>query len=375
MQCCWLEPDDPRWGRLLQRRGHEFYHLPGYAGLEARRMKGVPRALWAEDRGREWLLPLVLRPLPAEAGGILPAEGWQDAVSPYGYPHPLCLSGADEQDAFLAEVFPAVTALLKRENILTVFVRCSPLETLSPLYAVHGRVVEHGPCYWLDLGEPPEVLHGQMRSRYRSYLNALQRKGVVAEFIPFQVGLQDFIALYYQTMDRVKAAPWYYFERSYFEELYALLGDALRLCVVRQQDRLLASGLFAATGGIVQYLLSGVNEHAGEPHATKLMMTYVRDWGKAAGYRILHLGGGVGGADDALSQFKRGFTRHSSLFRTWRLVVEPGWYQALVQDWERASGQTADPIEGYFPAYRKPLGTPSCVPDKPCGPSGPNPVE
>jgi hypothetical protein len=375
MRCCLLAPADPRWGRLLERCAHEFYHLPGYASLEARRMGGTASALWAEDRGREWFLPVVIRPLPEIPGAGAPAPPWRDAVSPYGYPHPLTAAREAEVDSFLDEALAAMREFLRTERVLTVFARCSPLQPLARAYSNHGCVVEHGPCFWLDLTESAEELQGQLRSRYRSYLNALRREGVVAGFIPVPAGLDDFIQLYYRTMDRVSAARWYYFERSYFEELGALLGDALRLCVVKQRDQLLAAGLFAARGGIVQYLLSGIDERLGQPHATKLMMTFVRDWGKEAGHRILHLGGGVGGADDALSQFKRGFTRHSSLFRTWRQVVDAEQYAVQLRAWERASGMAADPIEGYFPAYRKPFVKPPLVPSQPAGQISSNPVE
>lgn len=178
---------------------------------------------------------------------------------------------------------------------------------------------------------------------------------MAAGFVPFQEGLETFLGLYYRTMDRVGTARWYYFEREYFEQLGALLGGNLRLCVVTLRGQVLAAGLFAVSGGIVQYLLSGVDERLGQPHATKLMMTYMRDWAKDAGHRALHLGGGVGGADDALSQFKRGFTRHSSLFRTWRLVVDDTLYAACVRAWELHTGGAADPIGGFFPAYRQPF--------------------
>ncbi len=355
MECQLLEPTDPRWERVLARAPHEFYQTPGYTWLEARRIGGVPAAVWAAENEQEWLLPLVLRPVPPLPGVAEQVASWRDAVSPYGYPHPVTTASGVEAEAFLDRALGQVRECLRCERILTVFVRCSPLQSLAAAYGRYGRVVEHGPCYWLDLTESAEALQSQLRSRYRSYLNALKREGVTAGFVPFREGLDVFLGLYYRTMDRVGAARWYYFERGYFEELGALLGENLRLCVVTLEEQVLAAGLFADSNGVVQYLLSGVDERLGQPHATKLMMTFVRDWAKEAGHRVLHLGGGVGGADDALSQFKRGFTRHSSLFQTWRLVVDEELYAACVRAWEAHSGSTADPLDGFFPAYRLPV--------------------
>lgn len=355
MRCCLLDPRDPRWRQVLAATPHEFYHLPGYAELEAARMEGAARAVWVEDAGRQWLLPVVLRPLKGVPGVTEEDATWRDAVSPYGYPHPLIRAEAAEVEPFVRAALAAAETALRAEKVLAVFVRCSPLESLAPAYAERGTVIEHGPCYWLDLSESPEALHQQVRSRYRSYLNALRREGVEAVWAPFSEGLGTFLDLYYRTMDRVGAARWYYFSRDYFEHLASLLGENLWLCEVRKQEQVLASGLFAASGRTVQYLFSGVDERLGQPHATKLMMVEVRDRARAAGYRFFHLGGGVGGAEDALAQFKRGFTRHASPFRSWRWVVEAERYQALIRAWVQAAGVPAEGPTGYFPAYRKPL--------------------
>lgn len=355
MECRILGIGDTRWMGLLERCPHEFYHLPGYVQLEAERMGGIAAALWIGAGENQWLAPVVIRPLPKMQDCELPQNGWRDAVSPYGYPHPLCVAKAGEQEEFLNRALGLLAEWLSAEKILTLFVRCSPLLELPPLYAVHGRVVEHGPCYWIDLTETAEELHSQLRSRYRSYLNALRREEVEARWIPLQSGLSAFVELYYRTMDRVGAARWYYFEPSYFEGLARLLGDNLRLCEVHQRGQTLALGLFAFSGGIVQYLFSGVDERLNQPHATKLMMVFVRDWAKAAGERLFHLGGGVGGSDDALSQFKRGFTRHSSPFRSWRFVSDAQAYACYLRAWEQLADAMAESMDGYFPAYRKPL--------------------
>jgi hypothetical protein len=349
-----LTPDDARWTRLLEPCQAEFYHRPDYVRLEAVRQGGEAVAFWCEEQGREWLLPVVLRSLDAGAFSDR-AVGWRDAVSPYGYPHPLTRTGADDDVGFIQTALAALPGFLREARVLTVFVRCSPLHPLAPAYAERGHLIEHGPCYWLDLTQSIEDLQHQMRSRYRSYLNALKRDGVEARWVPMAENLETFIKLYYQTMDRVGAAGWYYFDRAYFEELTRLLGEALWLCQVRLEGALLAAGLFASSGGITQYLLSGVDESLGQPHATKLMMVQARDRAKEAGDRALHLGGGLGAGNDMLSQFKRGFTRNSSRFFTWRLVSDEALYSELLRAWERNGGVPADGIDGFFPAYRKPL--------------------
>jgi len=355
-ECAILRPEDPRWAAMLGRRHHEFYHWPEYVGLEAKRMGGQPAALWVGGANGAWMLPVVLRNVAEVPGVSLSAAHWRDAVTPYGYPHPLYWVGDADEESYLDDALAALKIFLRSQGIVAVFARCSPLRRLSAAHEKHGHVIAHGPCYWIDLNESAEALRSQMRKNYHYYLKALKRSGVKAHFAPLSQ-LPAFVGLYQQTMTRIGAAPWYFFDNQYFANLAMALGSSLRLCKVEIGAHALAMGLFVASGGIVQYLFSGSDGQKQHPlsDATKLMIEYVRDWAKEAGLHVFHLGGGFGAREDSLSEFKRGFTRHSSTFYTWRWVVDEDRYATLVAGWERAAGIGAGPIDGYFPAYRKPL--------------------
>jgi hypothetical protein len=69
---------------------------------------------------------------------------------------------------------------------------------------------------------------------------------------------------------------------------------------------------------------------------------------------VLHLGGGVGGADDALLHFKRGFSDRRHRFATWRWVVDPAAYRELCRSRGVPAAAAADLARGFFPAYRAP---------------------
>ena len=60
-----------------------------------------------------------------------------------------------------------------------------------------------------------------------------------------------------------------------------------------------------------------------------LMLHFVRGFMKARGNRVMHLGGGLGGAHDSLFDFKAGFSKDRQPFRTWRVVVDPVRYAEL----------------------------------------------
>lgn len=87
----------------------------------------------------------------------------------------------------------------------------------------------------------------------------------------------------------------------------------------------------------------------------KTLMDFVRWWAKERGNQTLHLGGGLGGREDALFDFKAGFSEGRYPFRTWRVVADEVAYRALGDDWASRHGAASDGAEGFFPAYRKPV--------------------
>jgi hypothetical protein len=343
-----LAPGDGRWLRLLQDTRHEFYHLPGYVALEAQRIGGRAVALFCEDHEASFFLPLIVRQIPQSSGLC-------DATSPYGYPGPLIVSRNQPASEVVSQAATAALPVLRDNRWVSVFVRLSPVLNQPEDFSGFGTLAGHGSSVWLDLTLPADELQKHVRSRFRSYINSALRSGVTARFDDDWVSLREFVRLYHQTMRKVGAEQWYFLQPSYFESLREILGHNAKLCVVEYERRIVAAGLFALSDGLVQYLFSGTDDTAGQPHATKVMMTFVRDWARASGHSVLHLGGGLGGGADDLLTFKRGFSKLLHSFHSWRWVIDAERYGSLVADWERKNGTPAGDETGYFPPYRKTL--------------------
>jgi hypothetical protein len=85
-----IKPQDRRWSDLLSRADHDLYHLPEYVSIAAEHEGGEPVAVVVTDGTQTLLLPLVVRPVTIAGTRRMPSHF--DAVSPYGYPHPLVIS-------------------------------------------------------------------------------------------------------------------------------------------------------------------------------------------------------------------------------------------------------------------------------------------
>ena len=69
------------------------------------------------------------------------------------------------------------------------------------------------------------------------------------------------------------------------------------------------------------------------------------------------MGGGVGGSNDRLLQFKRGFSPLLFPFSTLRLVTDEEKYRELTARRAQAAEVSVEEVSGgdFFPAYRAPF--------------------
>jgi len=351
-----ISPQDPRWEETLRRfPKYDFYHLPAYVALEADRRGGVARAYVCQDKHGTFMVPFVESPVPLvlQPNGNPP----KDVLAPYGYAGPLAHFEGSERDyrQFLNLALARLTEHLRLRDICAILLRFHPLLPLpmEPFQA-QGRLVLHGETVWSDLRQSPEQLWSDTRSRYRSYIRALERDGYTVELDPTGREMDAFIALYHDTMRRVGASPEYFFSHGYFVALQDLLGGRFLLAHVRSRTgHIVSSGLFTVSHGMMQYHLSGNNIGEEGANALKLLLHAMRSWGQANGLEKLHLGGGVGAQNDTLFQFKSGFSSARAPFYTWRYIVDEGKYAELCNRWQQLNHRSTESLGGYFPAYRK----------------------
>jgi hypothetical protein len=338
MRFRFLEATDPLWTQTLAHVPHDVYHRPEWAlGFESAD-GGRAGAVFVEDGERRLLVPLVRRQLD---------DGEWDATSPYGYASPVVSHGAGT-DFTNAALETAIEAL-GGAGCVAWFVRMHPLlELPGPIHL--GTMIDHGLTVSIDLQLPEEQLNAQMRKGHRYDINRARRSGIVVHRDDHGEHLEAFVDIYHDTMRRVGARAYYYFSAADVRRQKRLLGSQMQLWVAFDGSEAIGASLFltASSTGFVQYHLSGATERGQRHQPAKLIIDEVQRWGKDAGYRRLHLGGGLGAEEDSLFQFKAGFSPETHTFKSWRAVLRPTSY---AQRCAKAGLSVRSGI-GFFPAYR-----------------------
>lgn len=341
--------DGSRWDEVLDEIGtYDFCHLSRYNQLAEHFGQGRAHLLVFREGSCTIAFPLLLRELPAGANPCATAA-WQDVTSVYGYAGPLAATTPaggvpDRFTAFVAD-------FLRQHQVVSALSRLHPLLDQSPLLAGCGQIVPVGPTLSIDLTASEEEQWSAYRRNHRQDIKRLLTMGVTCE----QAGLDcldAFVDMYYDTMDRVGAARDYYFPRDYFARLLTEMPDIAHLYLCRDGGLPVAGGIFTLCRGFVQWYLSGSRPGYEGPPPAKLMLDVARRWAVSQGAHTLHLGGGVGGRQDSLYHFKRGFTHREHTYAMWRYVADTEAYLKLCGHACREAG--VQPDDSYFPLYRHP---------------------
>jgi hypothetical protein len=334
-----LNTNDSSWNDMLGRCTHDVYHTPGWIRTSQVSEGGDGFGIHARDGDAEVFIPLLKRDI---------GDDYWDAVSPYGYAGPIKSDGADAD--FLDAAFAESIRLLSDMGCVSWFLRLHP--TLNADWHIAaGRTVEHGPTVSIDLTESEQTLWANLRTAHQRAIRKGRDAGLGVTIDDARTHLDDFISMYHADMRRLRASSHYFFSRDYFDKLFSELPAAAKLMMATYQGRIAGGVIFtlSESSGLMQYHLSTTSPDHRWLQPAKTIIHTATLWGKNAGYRRLHLGGGIGAAEDSLYLFKRGFSTDAHRFRSHRAIVNAPKYRELAT----AVADATQDDDDFFPAYRK----------------------
>lgn len=360
MELYCLQPSDAYWGDLLQAIPHDFYHLPNYLALEARRLNATPEGLFVRQGDRYFFLPYLIRSCAPMLPDYISDEAPKDIVSPYGYASALLSEAAQQSQSFLAEAIGAMMRFWRQREFCTAYLRLHPLlyQELAALGELELEGLERrevGQTVAIDLSLDDELLQSQFSQRSRETAEQARQAGFTVRWTDTALELPAFIALYQHTLRQLGLAATEIFEPEYLYGLAQALEGHFHLCFVERQGNPVAASFVTETCGIVQCHLTGAKAAMMHDAPSALMMMEICDWAKARDNYWLHLGSGLKGTGtDALYRFNCHFSALSLPVYSLRLVVNERLYNQLIH--ERSKRIQLDPLQIFqadtFPAYR-----------------------
>jgi hypothetical protein len=245
-----------------------------------------------------------------------------DIQSAYGYGGPI--SNSDDGD-FIQSVSAAFGAWADRHGIVAEFLRFHPLVPHEKWYT--GSVTENRETVYIDLSVD---LFSQYQGRRRTDIKRFMESGMRADRVTPEAMGMYFPKLYDRNMDRVGAAPGYYFSGDYLESLFRF--DGCQNWLVLNGDQVIAGAviLMSDNAKVIEYCLAAQAAGPESQRSTIGLLHAVARYYQEKGFRYFYLGGGRSeAADDSLLFFKQGFSPLTSLYKIGSKIHQPAVYSQL----------------------------------------------
>lgn len=300
-----------KWERMLEEmKNHkDVYFFWSYHDLYRKLADGEPHLfVFADGSGGKIFYPFLKRKL-----NHLPfinnemTEDLFDITTCYGYGGPI-YSDIPSED-MLKRFRNEFKDFCKKENIITEFVR------FHPLFRNH-RMLENLMCIehnrytvYVDLDKEEQGIFDAYHQNHRRNVRKAQKLGLQFDMLKNEHAIKEldpFMELYQQTMDKNQAEKYYYFPKSYFEDLFCNLENHAVMAVVHFENSIIAAAIFLFSEDYLHYHLGCSDKAYLKMAPNNFLFHEAALWGKRNGLRILHLGGGYKG-DDHLFQFKSRF--------------------------------------------------------------------
>lgn len=341
-----IQVHETRWDSIISKcPTHDFYHTRSYHAMETEGSGQKAMLFVSYWDSRYIAFPLVLRHIEETS--------YKDCTSVYGYCGPVSNGSMEDANEELIAAFQSqLLEFFRKEHIIAAFSRLHPLVASQPVFHDFGSIREVNKTVAIDLRLSLEEQRKQYRKSNKSEINQLRKKkGYTVKKAETKAEVDTFIHIYNETMQRVNADDYYFFEPDYFQKMLDNPNYASMLLLAIKEGEITAGAIFTITNNVMQYHLAGTAAAYIYDTPMKLILDEARLRGHQLQLDFLHLGGGVGGSDDdSLFRFKSGFSKQFFQYCTWQLIVEVNAYKELA---DRNGVEQSD----YFPLYRAPKNT------------------
>lgn len=313
----------------------EVYAHPAYLDLFAEKGTRSVCAFYCSPMGSV-LYPFLWRAIPGS-----PAT---DIASAYGYGGPAVWATEDHLQVS-ADFWNHFNAWATQAGVVSEFVRFNPaqqnltypgLRTQKLLNVIRS----------LDLDE--DQLWYDVKHKVRKNVKRARQSGVAVEVDVEGRRLDEFLAIYYGTMDRRLTASEYYFKRGFFERLIETLPGQFAFFHALLKDEILATELVLVSEENIYSFLGGTEESSFALRPNDLLKFEIILWAKSAGKRRFVLGGGKS-MEDGIFKYKQAFAPSGIVpFHVGTRVLDHDAYERLAG----GGGAAQNASEGFFPVYR-----------------------
>ncbi|GAA3606921.1 peptidoglycan bridge formation glycyltransferase FemA/FemB family protein [Flavivirga amylovorans] len=331
--------DKAEWQQTLNDIGHfDFYHTYDYHYLSK---KNDEKAVLFKYTEENYVIcfPFLIRKIKNSA--------FFDATSVYGYAGPLQknIDANFNNQHFIK----TINDYFVEENIISVFSRLNPfIKNQSIVLNNIGETKSLGNIVNIDLTKNLEKQKENFSKTTVRYINKGKKLcDVRLSNCPSDV--DNFINIYYENMERVKAKKDYYFSKEYFLKFINSTDyqTDIFFAIYKETKEIISAALVVKTNDVVQYHLSGTKSDYLHLSPIRMIIDEIRISATKENKTFFNLGGGLGNMNDGIFRFKSSFSKDFKPFKIWKHIVNLNAYNRLTEE-----HVTPECDPDFFPLYR-----------------------
>lgn len=308
----------------------DIYYYPEFLSVDAEIQKGEYEIFVVQNRTDVFIYPYI------KLGFANPdLNNYFDISSPYGYCGPYCSS-----PTFFVEAEVLFNKFISK-NCVTEFVRYHFLYNENLKFSKGISNFQNRTIVTLDLVQSWEDIWSKEYSgTNRNLIRKLEKEGYNYVVTREQEDLNEFVEMYYLTMNNVSADSFYFFDKNLINELFLNLKEKIILTKVEKDGVSYCYSLFLISGNIATYYLSARNlEHSKVP-ATNFLISKTVEWLLDKNIKKINLGGGLtNNLNDPLFKFKSNFSKSKNDFYIGKRVFNDAIYEDIISLWISIHGQ------------------------------------
>lgn len=340
--------DGEKWDRVVRSLpDYDVFYLSGYSQAFMREdpRNGTPVLLLYED-GDDRAVNVVLRRDVSKDGNLAGKIGegeYFDLITPYGY------GGFMGSISDWDRLNRAYTKYCTDNGYVCEFVR---FELFTDYFRHYDGVTQtrtHNVVRSLEM--PLEDIWMDFKQKVRKNVKRANSNDLEILIENDCTHLDDFLRIYYSTMDRSDADSEFYFSRKFFEDIGGMSDNAVFFHAV-YEGKIVSTELVIYGSHSAYSYLGGTDREYFDVRPNDFLKYEIIKWAKEKGLKNFVLGGGYG-ADDGIFQYKLCLAPHGIYdFYIGRKIFDTDAYDRLCAAGGAVSHSSNLSEVGFFPEYR-----------------------
>lgn len=333
--------ENSQWNKIVTSfSNYDVFYLNEYVKAFQNHGEGEPLLFYYENKDLRGINVVMKRDIAKDKHfiGVLPENMYFDFSTPYGYGGWILEGNGD-----FKECADEYCSWCKNNGIVAEFVRFELFSNSRERY--YGEIIPRTNNVVRALDRPIDEMLMDFEHKVRKNYKKAESFNLKIQIDEIGNNLDDFLRIYYSTMDRNDAESEYYFKEGFYRQINQMQGHFVYFNVLLD-DKVISTELVIIGSDTMYSYLGGTDSEYFDYRPNDFLKVEIIRWGLEKGYKQFVLGGGYG-ADDGIFRYKKAFAPDGIVqFYTGQTVFNQEVYDELVNT-RNITEETK-----YFPKYR-----------------------